>query len=477
MNLWTMTMNKWGLLFAMVCLLGSCKMAWRAVKYNKPSITDYNIFAERPVHRGGEVSPFVESPQDLPPTSEWALGKWYAEGMSPEQYFEETGTDAFLVLHGDTLLYEYYSEDYSAETRINTFSVSKAVISVLTGIALEEGYIDSLDQPVGDFLEYCRDSALCNITVRHLLQMTSGIRFSNGYLNPWATSSKLYYGDRLEDLLHRLKPAHPPGTKWAYSNVNYQLLGMLLARATGRPLAQYLEEKIWIPLGMEADAGWSLHEDTDIEKGFCCINARARDFARFGRMMLNKGMHNGRQIVPREWLKQSFAMDTVDGSKQQYQFGWYLSAEQNDFYAEGLMGQFIYVAPSTNTVIVRIGNSLKLKVPWYSMFKYLAGLNTRPTFVDIPKRELKPLAGEYTFGISNYGDTTLVGKVARVRAHRKGLKVNSGFSKKWLARPQSDSVFFHLRKGRELRFRYNDAGEVVGMRWERRGNSWELKKE
>jgi CubicO group peptidase (beta-lactamase class C family) len=451
-------------------------MAWRAIKYNKPSITDYRIFEERVVHRGGEVSTFIEAHQELPPTSEWALGKWYEAGMSPEEYFVSTGTEVFLVLHDDSLLYEYYSEGYSAATRINAFSVSKSVISVLTGIALEEGYIDNLDQPIGDFLDYCLDSSLCKITVRHLLQMTSGIRFTNGYLNPWATSSKLYYGDRLEDLLHRLKSAHPPGTKWAYSNVSYQLLGMLLAKATGRPLAQYLEEKIWIPLGMEADAGWSLHEDTDIEKGFCCVNARARDFARFGRLMLNKGIYNGQQIVPREWLKQSFAMDTADGSKQQYQFGWYLSAEQNDFYAEGLMGQFVYVAPSTRTVIVRMGNSLDFNVPWYSMFKYLAGLETKPKFVDIPKKDLKPLIGKYTFGVSNYGDSTLVGKTAKIRVTGKGLNVKSEFGKGWTARPQSDSVFFNLRKGRKLRFRYDEAGEVKGMRWERRGNSWELKR-
>ena len=463
----------WGLLLALL-LLGSCKMAWRSLRYNVPSVTDHRLFAERPIRRAGPVSEFTEAQDTLPPPSDWALGKWYKTGMSPEDYLEKTGTVAFLILRDDSLVYERYWDGFNRESRFNSFSMSKAYISALTGIALEEGYLDSLDQSIGDYLEYCRDSALCRITIRQLLQMTSGLRSSEGYLNPWATSTKLYYGDQLEDILHRLKLKHPPGTKFSYSNLSYQLLGMVVARATERPLAQYLEEKIWQPLGMESDAGWSLHEGTDIEKGFCCLNVRARDFARFGRMLLNRGMQDSVQVIPRDWLRQSFALDTAQGSNQRYQFGWYVSAEQEDFYAEGLLGQYIYVAPSTRTVIVRLGNSLDYNVPWYTIFKYLSGLKQKPKFISPPKKAMQPLAGQYTFGVSNFGDTSLVGKVTRVRARRKGLEIKSEFGKKWKALPESDSVFYNLKYGRELRFRRDKDGRVIGMRWERRGNFWEL---
>lgn len=466
----------WWMLLSLV-LFGSCKMVWRSLRYNVPSVSDHRIFAERPVHRAGPVSPLPEALAPLPPPSTWALGKWFKPGMSPEDYLQATGTVAFIVLRDDSVRYEGYWDGYGEESRFNSFSMAKSFLSALTGIALEEGHLDSLDQSIGDYLEYCRDSALCRITIRQLLQMTSGLRSTEGFINPWATTTKLYYGDKLEDILHRLKLKHPPGTKYFYSNLGYQLLGMVLVRATGRPLTQYLEEKIWRPLGMESDAGWSLHEGTEIEKGFCCLNVRARDYARFGRLLLNQGKHDSLQIIPRDWLRQSFALDTAQGSKQHHQFGWYLSAEQEDFYAEGLLGQFIYVAPSTRTVIVRLGNSLDFNVPWYSIFKYLAGLRPKPQFVRLPKRTMKPLAGTYTFGISNFGDTTLVGKTARVRATSKGLKIKSEFGKKWRALPESDNVYYNLKFGRELRFRRDGEGKVDGVRWERRGNFWEMGRE
>ncbi|MEM0996992.1 MAG: serine hydrolase domain-containing protein [Bacteroidota bacterium] len=460
------------------CLLAisSCKIAWRAIRYNQPAVTDHRLFPERPIHRAGDTLRLPERLVPLPPTKDWALGKWYRPGMTPEDYFQATGTVAFLLIRDDTLRYEHYDRKFGPESRFNSFSMSKSVISVLTGIALEEGHLDSLDQSIGDYLDFCRDSSLRQITVRHLLQMTSGLHSTEGYLNPWATSTRLYYGDRLYDLLADLRTDHPPGTKFQYINLNYQLLGMVVAEATGRPLAQYFEEKIWRHLNTESDAGWSLHEDTEVEKGFCCWNARARDFARFGQLILAGGKWQDQQLIPPEWLRKSFSLDTAQGSRQSYQFGWYTSAEQEDVYAEGLLGQFIYVAPAQKTVIVRLGNSLDFNVRWYLMFKFLAGLKTRPPVADLPRAELLPLEGTYTFGRSNYGDTTLVGKKATVRATARGLKVKAEFGKPWRATPSSDSTFFNLRFSRNLRIRYDAQGQPRGLRWERRGNAWELEK-
>lgn len=452
-------------------------MLWRSVRYNAPGVTDYQLFASHPIHREGEVSPFVRSTRNqLPPAADWAQGKWFKEGMSSEDYLQKTGTAAFLVLHNDTLVYEKYFDGFEEDDLFNSFSMSKVYLSALVGIALEEGLIDSLSQSVADYLDFCQDSSLRQIQIGHLLQMTSGLKSSEGYLNPWATSTKLYYGDQLSNILAKLELAKPPGSSFKYQNISSQLLGMVIAQATGRSLSQYLEEKIWQPLGMEADASWSLHEGTQVEKAFCCLNARARDFARFGQLVLNRGHHKGQQLIPENWLRQSVSIDTVAGSRQRYQNAWYLTAEEEDFYAQGLLGQFTYICPRTRTIIVRLGHSLDYNVPWYDNFKILASLKTKPVPTPFHKRDLKKFAGNYVFGLSNLADTSLVGKVAQFRARRKGLRIRTEFGKNWWALPNSDTTFFNVKYGRNLYFRPDSSGKM-GAHWERRGNSWDLSKQ
>jgi CubicO group peptidase (beta-lactamase class C family) len=459
----------------LLLVLGGCKMVVRSVRYNVPNVTDHRLWQERTVSRAGQVHGFQDGRQiGIPPVSEWGLEGWFEEGMSYEDYFKKTGTVSLVVLRGDTLLYEYYGDGFADTSRFNIFSVTKAYVSTLTGIALAEGYIKSVDQSIGEFLPWCVDSALCKIKIKHLLQMTSGIASSEGYLNPWATSTKLYYGDQTDQLVHHLRMKRAPGQRFLYQNINTQLLAMVLRSATGRPVSQYLSEKLWQPLGMEADAGWSLAEGTDDEKAFCCLNARARDFARFGLLVLNEGNWRGQQLIPRDWVRSIPQYDTTEGGTNRYHLNWYLTPEQDDFWAEGLLGQFTYVCPKTRTVIVRVGNSLDFKVPWYDSFKILAGLRKKPTPIPFAKRDLKPFAGHYVFGLSNFGDTTLAGKTAKFVATSKGLKIKTKFQKTWIAKPQSDSVFYHIAFGRVLTFHRDAQGRVSGLDWNRRGNVWEV---
>lgn len=458
----------------LVASLGGCKMVWRSLRYNVPSVTDYQLWPERPVERAGTVHGFVDGRHlGIAPVEAWGMEKWYEVGMTTEQYLEKTGTAAFVVLHGDTLLYEYYGKGFLDTSRFNVFSMTKAYLSTLTGIAVGEGKIQSIDQSIGDYLPWCRDSALCKITIRHLLQMTSGLKSSEGYLNPWATSTKLYYGDQTSRVVHALKLRRPPGTQYAYQNINSQLLGMVVRRAVGKPLSHYLSEKIWQPLGMEADAGWSLAEGTDDEKAFCCLNARARDFARFGLLVLNEGNWQGRELIPRDWIKQVSSIDTAQGAINRYHFNWFLTPELDDFWAEGLLGQYTYICPQSRTVIVRIGNSLDFKVPWYDSFKVLAGLRKKPIPIPFTKRDLRPYEGTFVYGLSNFGDTTLAGKQVTFVAKRKGLKVKTSFQKTWHALPQSDSVFYQIAFGRVLTFHRDAAGRYDHLTWNRRGNIWE----
>lgn len=469
-------------LWAFLCLLlllTSCKMAFRAARYNIPDVRDHALWPAHPVHKAGEPFQFHNGTNTgIPDVSEWAFGKWYQPGMTTEEFLAGTGTVAFLVLRGDTILYEQYFNGFHDQSIFNNFSMTKIYLSTLVGIAIEEGYIDSVRQPVSDYLPWFATEETRDITIRHLLQMTSGIKSSEGYFNPWATSTRLYYGDgdEFEKVIRNIEMVKPPGKRYSYANISSQFLGMVLAKATGKSNAQYLEEKIWAPLGMEADASWSLHEDTEVEKAFCCLNARARDYARFGLLILNKGRWQGQQLVPEAWLTEATRLDTTDGARQRYQYHWYTSAEQEDFYGQGLLGQFTYICPDSRTIIVRLGNSLQYRVPWYDYFKIIAGKAHKPQPMPFRKRDLKAYEGTWKFGLSNLGDTSMVGKVARLRATPKGLKVRTNFNKTWHALPESDSIFYNLRWARWLRFRRDEQGVVRGLNWTRRGNSWDLER-
>lgn len=464
------------LFYALILLaLCSCTMVSRSIRYNVPNVTDYHLWAERPVTRAGQVYGFQDGrAKGILPIDDWGLEHWYKPGMTYEDYFKRTGTVALLVLHDDTLCYEYYGSGFGDTSRFNFFSVTKAYVSTLTGIALHEGYIKSVEQPIGDYLPWCSDSTLCKVKIKHLLQMTSGLASSEGYLNPWATSTKLYYGPQTDQIVHNLRLERDPGKRWFYQNINSQLLAMVLRAATGRPVGQYLSEKIWQPMGMEADAGWSIAEGTDDEKAFCCLTARARDMARFGLLILNHGNWQGKQLIPREWVDQIPQWDTTEGGTNRYHLNWYLTPENEDFWAEGLLGQFIYVCPKTHTVIVRVGNTLDFKVPWYDSFKILAGLRHKMRPKPFKRADLKPYAGTYTFGLSNFGDTTLAGKTAKLVATRKGLRVKTTFQKDWIARPESDSLFYQIAFGRLLNFHKDEHGDYTLLTWNRRGNIWEL---
>ncbi|MFN8394854.1 MAG: serine hydrolase [Bacteroidia bacterium] len=462
---------------SLLLMLCGCKMVWRSIRYNVPNVTDYKIWEERKVRRAGQVHGFVDGRQQgIAELDDWGFEPWYKEGMNFEDYMKRTGTVAFLVLKGDTLLKEYYDDKFADTSRFNVFSMTKAYVSTLTGIALHEGKIKSLDQSIGEYLPWCTDSGICKISIRHLLQMTSGLKSNEAYLNPWGTSSKMYYGDQMQEIMHSLELKHPPGTRYFYQNVNTQLMGMILRRAVGMPLSNYLSEKIWQPLGMEADAGWSLAEGTDDEKAFCCLNARARDFARFGLLVLNQGNWHGKQLIPREWLAEVARPDTSQGAYNRYHFNWFLTPEEEDFWAEGLLGQFTYICPRSRMVIVRIGNSLDFKVPWYDSFKILAGLRTKPRPIEFKKRDLRPFEGEFVYGLSNFGDTSLAGKHVTFVAKRRGLKVKTDYQKNWIAKPKSDSVFYQVAFGRVLTFHRDPDGQYRRITWNRRGNIWPVGK-
>ncbi len=355
-------------------LLPACHVG-RFFYWNFADINDYKKFPQVPVDNGGEVFYFDESNKEIEP----ALPVDFLEknkNLSFDNFLEEKKTVAFLVIRNDSILYERYFDGYADSSIIPSFSISKAFTSALMGIAIEEGYIESTGQPITDFIPELleNDPAFGKIRMEDLLNMRSGIKFNEGYSNPFADMAKYYYGKDLTKYITKLKIEEPPNQSYNYISVNSLLLGMAIERATGRQLNEYLQEKIWIPLGMEYDATMNVDSKKDNQaKVFCCINARTHDFARFGRLYLNKGNWNGQQIVPEQWVEKPMTIinDSRDSQNYPYTYYWRVK-EDGAIFAKGVLGQYIYIDPAKNVIIVRLGKKSK-GVHWAGLMEGLCG--------------------------------------------------------------------------------------------------------
>ncbi len=349
-------------LFVSLLILPSC-LVGRFVLYNFSDITDHKIFPSRPLPKAIEPFRFVETPQTE------MVGK--ARVHRIDSIAIANNSVAFLIILNDSLLLERYYQGYKESSTVASFSMAKSYTSALIGAALADGYIKSVDEPITNYIpELKNKKGFEAITISHLLQMTSGIKGTESYYNPFGQAAKLYYGRSLRNYLKHLKTDYPPGTRFAYRSVNTQLLGLIVERATNKSVTGYMDEKIWGHLGMEYDASWSIDKKNNgLEKTFCCINAKARDFAKFGRLYLNKGNWNGAQLLPQSWVEASTTATTEAGGAKYYKYQWWLS--KNGFYANGLHGQYIYVHPTKNLIMVRLGRR-EGNISWPNVFEQLS---------------------------------------------------------------------------------------------------------
>ena len=264
---------------------------------------------------------------------------------------------AFIILRNDSILYETYRKGMNEATTMTSFSAAKAFVSTLVGIAISEKYIGSEQDYITKYLPELHNKGYDSIRIEHLLNHTSGIRYDPGLFTTNGNYD-FYWRRNLREHTFHLAVENKPGVKFRYLNVNTQLLGLIIERATHQTMSHYLQEKIWKPLGMESSGSWSTDEKgkRGIEKAFCCINARARDFARFGQLYLQNGVWNGKQIVPAAWINKSIHGAPSAGGRRTYRYNWGIAPRKyGSFYAIGLYGQFIYVYPEKNIVIVRFG--------------------------------------------------------------------------------------------------------------------------
>lgn len=295
------------------------------------------------------------TPSPLPPGAPLTLP------LDVNAFMAEQRSAAVVILHDGKLRLERYGLGFDREGRWTSFSVAKSITSTLLGAAVREGKIRSLDDKVSDYIQEMKGSAYDVVSIRQLLTMTSGVRWNEDYADPDSDVARFNNHkpepgvDALVSYLRRLPRAAPPGTHWNYSTGETNLVGVLLARAIGKPLASYLSEKIWVPAGMEQKATWLL-SSTGQEISGCCIQAATRDFARFGQFILDGARVNGQPVVADGWLAEATTRRADIGQPGRgYGFQWW-TYDDGSFAARGIFGQGIFVDPKRRLVIASNGD-------------------------------------------------------------------------------------------------------------------------
>ena len=271
---------------------------------------------------------------------------------------EETETTAFLIARGETLIYEGYFNGSSREAVQTSFSVAKSFGSTLIGLAVADGLLE-IDEPVTKYVPELRETDLRydQIQILHLLTMASGTRYNDLGL-PWSDDAITYYSPDLRAAALSNTIIDSPGSEFLYNNYNPLLIGMILERATDGTVSEYLERRLWHPMGAEGPASWSLDsESSGFEKMESGINARAVDFLKLGLIFGQKGRIQGREVVPPDWVDRATRRDSSRDPSLDYQYNWWTLFEDGTFSAIGNHGQFILVNPSRGIVLVRTGNS------------------------------------------------------------------------------------------------------------------------
>ena len=318
------------------------------------------IFSSRQVRRA--TTPWLFK-RAVEPAISYKFG---SEQRSIADYLGHNPTTGLLIAKDDTILYEHYQYARTDRDRFLSQSMAKTITSMLIGIAVSEGKIKSIDDPVSTYVPGLAEAEYGKTSIRDLLHMSSGVAFSEIYdgqddIAQLARDLFIEPGKNPVTSVAQFNTrATPPGTKWHYASVETEILGLVLRSATGEPLADYLHSRIWDAIGAEADASWAV-DNTGQEIAFCCFNATLRDYARLGRLLAHDGAWEGRQLIPRQWVLDATTVKPADGhlapgtATSYFGYGyqvWLLPGEQRRFALLGIRGQIILVDPATKLVMV-----------------------------------------------------------------------------------------------------------------------------
>lgn len=309
------------------------------------------LYPTRPVQANGKGVPLPQALVDLTQIPFTAND----EDLTLADLLQSEHLLGLIVVKNGDVLMEHYAPDHAKDSRWVTFSVTKSVTSLLIGAAIQDGYIDSADDPIVKYLPRLAGTEYGKSRVRDILQMASGIAWNEDYQDPESDVARAgaLNGVELTDYLGQLPRVAEPGTRFNYNTAESNLLGEILRSAIGMNAAPYLSQRIWQPMGMEYEANWLLSLPQDRETGGCCISATLRDYARLGLLALADGvLPDGTRVVPEGWMA---ASTTPSQGYEGYGYKWWLYGDQR-FGARGVFGQAIFVDPKANVVIAAHGN-------------------------------------------------------------------------------------------------------------------------
>lgn len=328
---------------------------------------DYLLRAVKTIYFKGYTTAFLEDYKDFPNreikkgnAQPWAIAKDYNSVNATntlEKTHKKLKTAAFLIIQNDSIFHESYFDGYTKDSKSNSFSMAKSVITMALGKAIMEGKIKSLDQKVIDFIPELKGKFAREVTVGDLSSMASGLNWDEKYYSPLSIVTRAYFDDDLKKVMLGLEINEKPGQSFKYLSGATQLLAMCIEKATGEFVSDYVSKNFWQPMGAENEALWQLdHEDDGIEKAYCCIASNARDFARFGKLYLNNGSWNGKELLDASFVKKSTTPRFQ--SSPEYGYGWWLHnfLGRDLYYMRGHLGQFVIVIPQDNLIIIRLGH-------------------------------------------------------------------------------------------------------------------------
>ncbi|MFT6849435.1 MAG: CubicO group peptidase (beta-lactamase class C family) [Sphingobacteriales bacterium] len=325
---------------------------YKALVYQQPNIDDLEIFETRLVEASDDF-------KEWPTFPDFKKAELSYEFESTLNKFESV---AFLIVQDDSILIEKYWDGYGPESLSNPFSAAKSVVATLIGIAIKDGHLTGVDQPISEILNEFNEKGREKTTIKDVLNMTSGLSFSESYSTPFNHTTDAYYGTDLKKLIYSLDMVEEPGTKWRYKSADTQVLAMIIEKSTNMSLSDYASKRLWKPLGMKHNAQWSLDKKDGIEKAYCCLYSNARDFARFGKFWLDSGIVDSVSLISKDFFNSAITPVMLPDDEgvivDNYGYQWWLMSHRGYKinYCRGILGQYIVCIPKLNAVMVRLGH-------------------------------------------------------------------------------------------------------------------------
>ncbi len=335
----------------------------------------YILKALQVVYAHGHITSFIDDYRFFPTRKilnnkediwHWPLHKNYNQIAPTKALLQEhknMKTVAFLVFKNDSLLSEHYYEGYNKDSLSNSFSMAKSMTEALLGKAIKDGYLKMTDK-VKKYLPQLKGKYADVLTVADVASMSSGSNWEEDYYNPFKITTEAYFSNDLKKLmLDKVRIDEKPGQKFKYLSGDTQLMGLIIAQATGMTLSDYMSKSFWQPMGARKYALWTLDGKGETEKAFCCINANARDFARFGKLFAHYGNWEGRQILDTTYVQKSLSPRLSESPY--YGYSWWLSTYKGKkiAYMRGVLGQYVIIIPEDHLMIVRLGKKCDKPAP------------------------------------------------------------------------------------------------------------------